>query len=118
MLFRSPPSLGELYFMRIMLNHIRGPTCYEDLRTVGDEVYDTYRDACYALGLVDDDKEYIGAITEAHDWGNGRYLRQMFSMLLQSNSMVRPVHVWDNTWTMLSEDILYHLRRRLKNPGA
>ena len=68
-----PPSIEELYFLGIM-NHVRGPTCYVDLRTVGGTVHDTYRDACFALGLLDDYKEYIEAIREACRWGSGRYL--------------------------------------------
>ncbi|XP_076952024.1 uncharacterized protein LOC143625625 [Bidens hawaiensis] len=44
---------------------VRGPTCFEDIRTVDGEVCATYRDACYKRGLLDDDNEYIDAIEEA-----------------------------------------------------
>lgn len=60
-----PPGTGELHYMRTLLNHVKGPTCYEDIRTVGDDVHPTFRDACYAMGLLDDDKEYINAINES-----------------------------------------------------
>ncbi|CAH1439013.1 unnamed protein product [Lactuca virosa] len=59
------PKLGETYFLRILLNKVRGPTSFEDIRTVNREICPTFRDACYALGLLDDDKEYIEAIKEA-----------------------------------------------------
>ena len=80
-------------------------------------VYPTYRDACFALGLLDDDKEYIYAIREASFWGSGRFLRHLFAMLLTSDSMSRPVHVWETSWEYLSDDIVYIMRRKLKNPG-
>ncbi|XP_072080874.1 uncharacterized protein [Arachis hypogaea] len=43
----------------------RGPISYEEIRTVDDVLYETFRDACYTRGLLDDDKEYIDAIKEA-----------------------------------------------------
>ena len=97
--------------------HIRGANCSENLRTVEGVVQPTYRDACFALGLLDDDKEYIYAIKEASFWGSGRFLRHLFAILLQSDSMARPVHVWENSWENLSDDILYMMRRKLKNPS-
>uniref|UniRef100_A0A0V0IN61 ATP-dependent DNA helicase n=1 Tax=Solanum chacoense TaxID=4108 RepID=A0A0V0IN61_SOLCH len=46
------------------------------------------------------------------------YLRQLFAMLLISNSMSRPEVVWKSTWHLLSEDILHEQRRVLDNPEA
>ncbi|XP_074266228.1 uncharacterized protein LOC141588698 [Silene latifolia] len=64
-LVHVPPQCGELYFMRVMLNHVKGPKCFEDIRTVNQFVHPTFREACYALGLIGDDREYIAAINEA-----------------------------------------------------
>ena len=44
-IYHVPIKTGPLYFMRIMLNHIRCATCYEDLRTTDGVVHPTYRDA-------------------------------------------------------------------------
>ncbi|KAK9714185.1 hypothetical protein RND81_06G077800 [Saponaria officinalis] len=44
-----PPTCGELYFMRIRLIHIKGPKCFEDIRTVDGVVYPTYREAYLQL---------------------------------------------------------------------
>ncbi|KAI9124888.1 hypothetical protein K1719_004215 [Acacia pycnantha] len=46
-----------------------------------DEVshYLNCREACYALGLLDDDKEYIDAIKEASSWASGNYLHLQIS---------------------------------------
>ena len=74
--------MDPAYFLRIMLNHIKGATCFEDLRTVEGVVYETYREACYALGLLDDDKEYIDAIKEASFWDSGWFFRHLFSILI------------------------------------
>ena len=86
-------------------------------RRVNGDVHESFHDACFALGLLDDDKEYIAAIEEAFVWASGRYVRQLFCMLLMSNSMSRPSYVWDNTWHWLCEGILYNIRNKMKNDG-
>ncbi|XP_052626722.1 uncharacterized protein LOC128133368 [Lactuca sativa] len=60
------PNLGEAYFLRILLNKVKGPTSFDDIRTVNGETHSSFRDVCYALGLLYDDKEYVVAIKEAN----------------------------------------------------
>nr|GEZ82120.1 DNA helicase PIF1, ATP-dependent [Tanacetum cinerariifolium] len=57
------------------------PMEWDDLKKVDDVLYPTYRDACYARGLLQDDKEYIDGILEAKI-------------------------VWEKTWMKLAEDVL------------
>ncbi|OIT07740.1 hypothetical protein A4A49_62867, partial [Nicotiana attenuata] len=106
-IFFVSPGSGEQYYLRLLLNVIKGPKSYEELRKINGCDHKTFRDACYALGLLDDDKEYVDAIIEASNWGMPSYLRQLFAMLLLSNSMSRPKSVWQATWNLLSEDILH-----------
>ncbi|XP_035832001.1 uncharacterized protein LOC110870495 [Helianthus annuus] len=78
------PSAGEAYYLRILLNKVKGPKSFEDIRTVNGNLYPTFRDACYALGLLDDDNEYIEAIKEANLYGSATYLRTLFGTMLMS----------------------------------
>ncbi|XP_035843964.1 uncharacterized protein LOC118490432 [Helianthus annuus] len=110
-IYSVSPSLGEAYFLRILLTKVRGPRSFEEIRTYDGVVYPTFRDACYARGLLDDDNEYIECIKEASFTGNGNYLRCLFGTLLLSNTLSRPKVVWDKTWEFLSEDILYNMRK-------
>ncbi|KAK2449945.1 ATP-dependent DNA helicase RRM3 [Trifolium repens] len=66
-----PPTTGELYYLRMMLTITKGPTSYEDIKLVNGFQYLTYREACYAMGFLGDDREYIAAIREAYNWGSG-----------------------------------------------
>jgi hypothetical protein len=52
------PKQREAYFLRILLRHVKFPTCFEDMRTVADVVFDTYYDACCARGLLRNDTEF------------------------------------------------------------
>ena len=113
-----PPGTGDLYYMRLLLNVQVGITSYEALRTVSGFVYDTFRDACAALGLLENDRESIDGIRQASILGSGSYLRGLFVTLLLSNGMSSPVKVWDETWHILAEGILYSRRKELCSPGT
>ena len=43
------PSQGELYYMRILLTKVKGPRNYEEIRTINNIVYPTFRAAYYVL---------------------------------------------------------------------
>lgn len=112
-----PPGSGELYYLRRLLNHVKGAQCFEDIRKVEDFVHPNFKDACYAMGLLEDDKEYIDAIKEASHWGVGSFLRKLFVILLVSGQISRPEVVWDATWFHLGDDILHRQRSILQFPG-
>ena len=111
------PSSGELYFLRILLTKVRGPTSYNDILMVNGTLHRSFREACFALGLLDDDKEFIEAIKEVSLWGDGNCLRRLFATMLLSNTLSQPKQVWEQTWQILSEDMLYIQRRRMDYPG-
>jgi hypothetical protein len=112
-----PPATGELYFFRMMLTVIKGPLSYNDIKKIVDTQYFSYRDACFAMGFLGDDKEYINAIKETKDWGSGYFLRKLFVIMLLANTMNRPKHVWDETKHWLSDGILYAQKLIAKNKG-
>ncbi|XP_058783041.1 uncharacterized protein LOC131657689 [Vicia villosa] len=91
------PWSGQLYYLQNLLNYCKGPTSFEDLKTVNNVVLDSFKDACYARCLIHDDREYIDAIIEASHWGTNIFLRKMFTTLLLSNQMTSPVFTWNNT---------------------
>ncbi|CAH9104480.1 unnamed protein product [Cuscuta epithymum] len=107
------PGAGEKYYLRVLLNVVKGPRSFEELRTVDGKIYDTFRDACYARGLHGDDKEYIDGITESSHSAMARWLRHLFVTLLLQGSMTKPESVWEKCWEYLSEDILYNVRKNL-----
>ncbi|KAK2370682.1 hypothetical protein QL285_083707 [Trifolium repens] len=111
-----PPCTGELYYLRMMLTVLKGPISYEDIKKVAGIQLKTFREACFAMGFLGDDKEFIGAIKEASHWGTGRVLRFLFVTLLLSATMDRPAYVWKHTLKWLSDGILYAQRRIANNP--
>lgn len=112
-----PPTYVETYSLRVLLNIVKGPRSFEEIRTINGVIYPSFRDACYALGLLDDDKEYIEAIKEASFWASGRYLRRLFAVMSLSNSIAMPIDVWNATWDLLTDDILYRKKKKSKSNG-
>ena len=116
-LYFVAPGAGEAHYLRILLNISKGPRSFEDIRTIGETTYPSFKDACYALGLLDDDKEFVDAIDEASVWASGSYLRRLFASMLFSNSITCPLYVWERTWRYLSDDVLSKQRHLHGNPG-
>ncbi|XP_019166684.1 PREDICTED: uncharacterized protein LOC109162437 [Ipomoea nil] len=98
---------------KCLLNIVRGPTSFDEIKQVDGVQYSSFRDACYARGLIKDDKEYVDAITEAATWSLAHSLRKLFVTLLTSNSMSKPENVWEMVWQYLSDDAQYISRRNL-----
>ena len=68
-LYHVAPGCGERYYLRTLLNIVNGPKTYKDIETIDGVIHPTFKDACYSMGLLDDDQEYIYEITEASFWG-------------------------------------------------
>ncbi|AAG21522.1 unknown protein; 11471-16325 [Arabidopsis thaliana] len=111
-----PRTIEDAYYLRILLNIKRGVTSSKDLKTVKAVVYKSFRDAVFALGLLDDDKEYINEIKDANFWCSAKYVRRLFVIMLLSESLTKPEMVWDETWKILSEDIERKKRKEWKRP--
>ncbi|KAH9668826.1 ATP-dependent DNA helicase [Citrus sinensis] len=81
-IYFAHPSSGERFYMRMLLNFVKGSTSFESIRTVNGVTYPTFKAACYALGLLDDDKEWIDCLTEVAIWATGNELRHLFVTIL------------------------------------
>lgn len=80
--------------MRLLLTVQKGCTSYESLRTVNDFIYNSFQEACHAMGLLADDKEFVDGIKEVAEIASGCQIRKLYVTLLLSNTMSRPEFVW------------------------
>ncbi|GJX17321.1 hypothetical protein Tco_0218153 [Tanacetum coccineum] len=100
-----PPSWGEIFYLRVFLNKVRGAMDWEDFKEFEGVHYLTFKDDCYARGLLEDDNEYIDGLIEASHWGMGNYLRRFFVMLIMTDSMSRPEFVYEKTWHFMASHV-------------
>jgi hypothetical protein len=81
-LYYVHPLAGDRYYLRMLLLIVKGAFSYECLRTYNNIVYSSFKEACKARGLLDDDKEWLSAFDEAATWASPNQLRQLFVTLL------------------------------------
>ncbi|XP_019158039.1 PREDICTED: uncharacterized protein LOC109154766 [Ipomoea nil] len=115
-IFYVPPNSGEIFYLRCLLNIVRGPRSFDEIKYFEGVQYTSFRDACYAHGLIEDDKEYVDAISEAAIWSSTHSLRKLLVTLLTSNSMANPEKVWDIVWQYLADDVEFNAKRNTSNP--
>nr|GEX12858.1 ATP-dependent DNA helicase PIF2 [Tanacetum cinerariifolium] len=66
--------------------------------------------------LLNDDKEWAHAISEASLWALGPQIRDLFVTMLLFCDVSRPLQLWEQSWQILSEDILNKKRKLFKYP--
>ncbi|XP_071728569.1 uncharacterized protein [Rutidosis leptorrhynchoides] len=112
----SNPASGERYYLRMLLNIVKGPQSFEDIRSVNGILHPTFKDACFAYGLINDDKEWTEAIDEATLWASGSQLGDLFVTILLFCNVSKPLKLWEQHWEALSDDILRKRRKLYTYP--
>ncbi|CAN6846217.1 unnamed protein product [Brassica oleracea] len=106
------PSAGDRYYLRILINKIKGPRSYDELKTFNDVKYPDFKSVCHALAYLDDDVEWLESMSEGARRATPYQLRDMFVTFLNTCFVASPKGLWEHSWKSMSEDIL-HKRQRI-----
>ena len=103
------PSEGEWFYLRQLLLNVPGATSFEDLKTTHDPevVHDTFKAACLARGLLQDDSEWSSCMMEAALFSTGKQLRNLFINILLFNEVMNPLDLWNTYKDDMSQDFFY-----------
>ncbi|KAK9671513.1 hypothetical protein RND81_12G035200 [Saponaria officinalis] len=112
-IYFAPPNSGELYYLRLLLNIVKGDTSYADIRTVDGVIHPSYKAAFNALGLLDEDDEWNVALNESATWCTDHQLQELFTTILLFCEVTDPKTLWAAHWEKLSDDILPRQRKRM-----
>jgi hypothetical protein len=110
------PSQEERYYLRLLLTNVPGATSYEDLRTTDlgtpqQVLHETFKAACLARGLLQDDSEWDKCMDEARVFASGRQLRAVFATLLTYCEVAQPKELWEKYYKVdMTEDLLHNAR--------
>ena len=82
-LYLIHPTQIELYALWLLLNHVKGSKSYQDIQTIKEHMYESFKDAAIALGLVKDDFIWIEFMKEHQDWRtNIHHIHQLFATII------------------------------------
>lgn len=93
-MYAASPAQGERFFLRTLLTVVKGATSFENLRTVNNVTHETFRGACLALGLLQDDNECRLCLEEASIMQTGTTLRSLFVTILLHCEPTSPEALW------------------------
>ncbi|XP_061394706.1 ATP-dependent DNA helicase pif1-like, partial [Musca vetustissima] len=101
----------------MLLINVRGPTSFENLRTVDGQICATYREACQKLQLLENDDHWETTLAEASATRHPRQLRALFAIILVTCSPSNPKLLWDKFKEDMAEDILHQHRADNNDPA-
>ncbi|CAN6548323.1 unnamed protein product [Malus baccata var. baccata] len=81
-IYAVSPAEGENFYLRILLNHVRGPTSFTNLRTVNGVLHPTFKQAAEQRGLLERDDNIRQCLVEASTIQMPSALRRLFVTIL------------------------------------
>ncbi|XP_073059568.1 uncharacterized protein [Primulina eburnea] len=98
------PSEGERFYLRILLNHVRGPTSFEDLMIVNGVTYSTVKESAQMRGLLQQDDYIIQCLEEARAVKMSSSFRRLFVSILVFCQPTTVRELWDEFHPCMCED--------------
>jgi hypothetical protein len=109
------PTVGERFFLRLLLIVISGTTSFEHIRTIDDIEHSTFHATCGALGLLEDDTQWNTCMQEAGIDQDTKRLKNLFVTLLLFYSPLNPEVLWEG----YRDNMLHYTwHRRIMNGGT
>ena len=109
------PRQGECFYLRLLLHHVRGPLSFANLKTVEGVLSSSFREACFRLGLLEDDNQYHLAMQEASVSNSAASLHSLFAVILTWCEPSNALEIYEHRKEPMAEDFLHQHRTRLRN---
>ena len=103
------PRQTECFYLRLLLVNVTRPLSFQDIRKVDEHQYPTYKDACFVLGLLEDNNQWDSMLSEALNC-TGTQIRLLFVILLTTCLPPRAQMLWYNHQDSMTDAILYGYR--------
>ena len=94
-LYKAHPSQGNRYYLRLLLLHQTHVIDWKSLKRVHGVFYDTYREACDALGLLKDDEEWKHCLEDAARSQSANLVYNLFLTILTQCHPDNPAALWE-----------------------
>ncbi|XP_066400682.1 uncharacterized protein [Miscanthus floridulus] len=111
------PSVGERYYLWLLLLTAKGCTSFEDVRFHNRLYHRTFKEACRSRGLLGDDQEWYDAFDEAAAWATSSQLRILFVTMVLFCEVGDENTFFEKVWRHLCDDIQYQYRETIGDPN-
>ncbi|KAL0385359.1 UNVERIFIED_CONTAM: hypothetical protein Sradi_2930200 [Sesamum radiatum] len=98
------PNEGERFYLRIILNHVRGPKSFDDLLTVNHFHYPTFKQAAEKRGFLEEDDSIRQCLIEARAIRMPSALRTLFATILLYCQPTGVRRLWEENYPYMIED--------------
>ena len=88
---------------------------FAELKTVEEDLCSSFCEACFRLGLLEDDNQYHLAMEEASVSNSASSLRSLFAVILTWCEPSNPLDIYEHHKEHMAEDFLHQQRTRLSN---
>ena len=111
-LYYVNPAEGERFYLRMLLMVVKGAKSYNDIKTYNGVVYNTFKDACSARGLLNNDNEWYQTFKEATTWSSSFQLRQLFVTMLLYCNIQDEMKFFEKNWRFMTDDFEHELEQK------
>ncbi|CAH2088688.1 unnamed protein product [Euphydryas editha] len=116
-LYTVHPKQCECFFLRLLLVNVPGPTSFEFLRTVNGRTFNTYKEACCELKLLEADNHWDLTLADAALTSTPNSMRQLFAIILTTCYPIHSLTLWEKYKNYMTEDILYRVKQTNQCPN-
>ncbi|UYV79307.1 hypothetical protein LAZ67_17002062 [Cordylochernes scorpioides] len=97
----------ECFCLRMLLHNIKGPTSFAYMKIVNGSQYETFRETCAVLGLLENDNHWVVTMDEAVLCQAPTRVRQLFAILISTCTISNPQQLWITYRDEMASDILH-----------
>ena len=108
-MYYAHPTSGEHFYLCLLLSAISGATCWEDLHSYQGIRYPSFREACVACDLLEDDQEWHQCLNEARHMQTGYQLHHLFVTILYECTPSNPRALWETFCADICDDLRHFL---------
>lgn len=106
-MYAVSPRAKEVFYLRLALLRVPGPTSYKSLRKVNGIEYPTFQEACVAMGMLEDDAHWRLCMEEAVKTQMPSALRCLFSVILVHGDPTDVPDLWSRFRMAMGEDFAH-----------
>ena len=103
-IYTVSPFHEKKFNLRVLLNHVKGPTGFDDLLTVNGITYPTFKLAAEQRGLVHNYNSIRQCLLEARDIQMPSALRRLFATILVFCLPIGVRELWNEFYPYIVED--------------